>query len=51
MNYKSYSDLSIDILEGISKVPSSIQLVVGIPRSGMIPAYMIAAQLNLPVTS
>lgn len=51
MNYKSYSDLSTDILGGIHKVPSTIQLVVGIPRSGMVPAYMIGAQLNLPVTS
>lgn len=51
MNYKSYADLSIDILEEIQKVPSSIQLVVGIPRSGMVPAYMIGAQLNLPVVS
>lgn len=51
MNYKSYADLSIDILEGISIVPTSIQLVIGIPRSGIVPAYMIAAQLNLPVVS
>jgi len=51
MNYKSYADLSTDILLEIHKVPSNIQLVVGIPRSGMVPAYMIAAQLNLPVTS
>jgi len=51
MNYKSYSNLSIDILNGIHKVPVSIQLVVGIPRSGMVPAYMIGAQLNLPVIS
>lgn len=51
MNYKSYADLSIDILQEIQKVPSNIQLIVGVPRSGMVPAYMIAAQLNLPVTS
>ena len=51
MNYKSYADLSIDILNNIFKVPSSIQLIIGIPRSGMVPAYMIGAQLNLPVTS
>jgi uncharacterized HAD superfamily protein/hypoxanthine phosphoribosyltransferase len=51
MNYKTYADLSVDILEGIVKVPSFIQLVIGIPRSGMVPAYMVGAQLNLPVVS
>lgn len=51
MNYKTYADLSTDILGGIHKIPTNIELVVGIPRSGMIPAYMIATHLNLPVTS
>ncbi|OMP31161.1 phosphoribosyltransferase family protein [Mangrovimonas sp. DI 80] len=51
MNYKSYADLTIDILQGLHKIPSNIQLVVGIPRSGMIPAYMIGTQLNLPVVA
>jgi len=48
MHYKSYSDLSHDIK---SKLPLLIKeqfdLVVGIPRSGMIPAYMIAFNLNI----
>lgn len=51
MHYKTYADLSIDILQEMHKVPENIQLIVGVPRSGMIPAYMIGAQLNLPVTS
>ena len=51
MYYKSYADLSVDILVEISKIPKTIQLIVGIPRSGMVPAYMIGAQLNLPVVS
>lgn len=51
MNYKSYSDLSLDILQEIYKVSPEVQLILGVPRSGMIPAYMIAAQLNLPVVS
>lgn len=51
MNYKNYADLSVDILQGIGKVPCDIQLVVGIPRSGMVPAYIIGAQLNLPVVT
>ncbi|MEY8868829.1 phosphoribosyltransferase family protein [Meridianimaribacter flavus] len=51
MHYKTYADLSIDVLQGVTKLPKGLQLVVGVPRSGMVPAYMIAAQLNLPVTS
>ena len=51
MNYKSYSDLSIDILQELHKVPESVQMIVGIPRSGMVPAYILGAQLNLPVLS
>lgn len=52
MHYKTYSDLSQDIK---SKLPIIAQgefdLVVGIPRSGMIPAYMIAFNLNINCTS
>lgn len=51
MNYKDYSDLSVDILEEIDKIPSDIQLIVSIPRSGIIPAFIIGTQLNLPVNS
>jgi len=51
MNYKNYSDLNVDISEEIYKVPSNSELIIGIPRSGMVPAYMIAAHLNLPVVT
>jgi glycosyltransferase involved in cell wall biosynthesis/uncharacterized HAD superfamily protein len=46
-NYKTYYDLSRDIASGIQKLPS-VDVVVGIPRSGIIPACMIAAFLNVP---
>ncbi|MBR3662012.1 MAG: phosphoribosyl transferase [Alphaproteobacteria bacterium] len=35
----------------VYKIPDNIDLVVGIPRSGMIPAYMIGFLRNLPVCS
>ena len=48
MNYKSYSDLSNDIRKNIFKVQSQqFDLVVGLPRSGMVPAYMVALHLNI----
>ena len=38
MNYRSYQNLSDDIKSNINKLEKfNIDLVVGIPRSGMIP--------------
>lgn len=51
MNYKSYSSLAEDIRLGMHRVTSrKFDLVVGIPRSGMVPAYMIGLYLNVKVT-
>lgn len=52
MNYKTYSDLSRDIKNNLHLLrDKNYDLVVGIPRSGMIPAYMLALELNLDCTS
>lgn len=51
MNYRSLQDLSTDLLRGISQVPREIELVVGIPRSGMLPAVQIGLLRNLNVCS
>lgn len=51
-NYRTYSDLSNIIKDYVQKNPfNEIDLIVGIPRSGMIPAYMMAAFLNKKVCS
>ena len=50
MIYKTYQELSKDIQKNLWKLPD-IDLVVGIPRSGMIPAYMLGFLLNTPVCS
>ena len=50
MNYKSINDLSIDILNNIHKIPHDVDLVVGVPRSGLLVANMIALYLNLQLT-
>ncbi|QNU61644.1 phosphoribosyltransferase [Vreelandella titanicae] len=48
MNYKSYGDLSEDISASLFRVHGKgYDLVVGIPRSGMIPANMIALGLHI----
>ncbi|SEI46684.1 Phosphoribosyl transferase domain-containing protein [Azotobacter beijerinckii] len=48
MNFISYANLAEDIRKNIHKLHDrEIDLVVGIPRSGMIPAYMISLYLNV----
>ena len=51
MNYKSYKDLSLTIDKNLFKIPRDIDLVVGVPRSGMLPATMIGQILNKPVVA
>ena len=50
MNYRSLSHLSHLSNECAGKVPSDVDLVVGIPRSGMLVASIIALKQNLPLT-
>lgn len=49
-SYKSIADLSKTISGKINIIPSSVDLVVGIPRSGMLPGSIIALYLNTPLT-
>ena len=46
MTYRSYEDLSDCIRRNVWKVPEDVGLIVGVPRSGMIPALMVAELLN-----
>ena len=48
MNYQSFQDMSNLIMDNIHKF-TAYDLLIGIPRSGMIPALMIASKLNMPV--
>ncbi len=50
MYYKSYGDLSEDIAASLFRVQGKgYDLIVGVPRSGMIPASMIALGLHIDV--
>jgi len=52
MNYRSFAHLSEDIKRGLPRLQArGFDLVVGIPRSGMVPAYIIGLYLNVGVTS
>ena len=50
INYRSINDLNNAIVSGLSRLPRDLDLVVGIPRSGLIAANLIALHLNLPLT-
>lgn len=47
MLFKSYSDLAACINTNLWKIPHDIDGVIGVARSGMIPAAMIAEALNV----
>ncbi|WP_083005006.1 phosphoribosyltransferase family protein [Halomonas sp. GT] len=50
IHFKSYADLNSDINKNFDKISGDWDLVVGIPRSGMIPAYIISLALNINCT-
>lgn len=50
IEYRSVLSLNDTILRNINKVPHDIELIVGIPRSGMLPANLLALYLNKPYT-
>ena len=45
----SYSDLHSLIQRNLWQIPNTVDLVIGIPRSGLMPASHIATSLNLPL--
>ena len=50
LNYRSIADMSSAILKNLHKFPHDVDLIVGIPRSGMLPANMLSLYLNKPYT-
>lgn len=50
MNYKSVADLGADSRRFAQRSLPDIDLVVGIPRSGLLAANFLCLQLNVPMT-
>lgn len=50
MNYRSINNLNETILKQLHLIPRNVDLIVGVPRSGMLPANLLALYLNLPYT-
>lgn len=49
MNYRSVNDLTRMVLNNLDKIPCDIDLIVGVPRSGMLLASYISLMLNKPL--
>lgn len=50
MNFRTISDLNNLINKNMNLIPSDIDLVVGVPRSGMLPASIISLMRNCQLT-
>jgi hypoxanthine phosphoribosyltransferase len=50
MNYRSVEELNRSIVSNMGKVPPGTDLVVGVPRSGLLAANLLALHLNVPLT-
>lgn len=50
MNYRSFCQLSDHVLSWSAALPKNIDLVVGVPRSGLLPANLLALFRNVPLT-
>ncbi len=50
MNFRSIADLNGAVLSMLPKIPRDVDLVAGIPRSGLLVGSMVALQLNRPLT-
>lgn len=49
MHFRSVADLNRDVTANLHLLPGDIDVVVGIARSGMLPASLIALAHNLPL--
>lgn len=50
MEFRSVSDLNRDIVRWSATLPRDIDLVVGVPRSGLLAAALLALHMQLPLT-
>jgi orotate phosphoribosyltransferase len=50
MNYRSVADLDDQIVNWLGSLPRGLEVIVGIPRSGMLVANLLSLHLNLPMT-
>lgn len=50
MNYRSFNELNEAVRKWVSTFPEDLDLIVGLPRSGLLVANLIALYLNKDLT-
>jgi len=50
MHYRSISDMNDAIVRNLHRLPRDIDLVVGVPRSGILAATLVSLAANIPMT-
>src|SRR5437016_2942314 len=50
MNYRSVNTLNRQLLRWAGRLPRDLELIVGVPRSGLLVANLLSLHLNLPLT-
>jgi orotate phosphoribosyltransferase len=50
LQFRSFKDLNTSIMAALPKLPRNFDLIVGIPRSGMLVANILALHMNIPFT-
>jgi orotate phosphoribosyltransferase len=50
MRYRSVAELDEDVVNWLQRLPQDLELIVGIPRSGLLAGTLLALHLNLPMT-
>jgi len=51
MNYRSIEHLNTDIQNWQRDLPADLDLIVGVPRSGLLAGNLLSLYLNLPLTT
>ncbi|MBW2998222.1 phosphoribosyl transferase, partial [Candidatus Woesearchaeota archaeon] len=51
MNFINYKDLVGNVKSWATKLPRDFDLIIAIPRSGIIPATLLSLYLNVPLTT
>lgn len=51
MNYRTVNDLNTLVLNNLYKIPKNIDLIIGVPRSGLLVANLLALYLNKRIST
>ena len=50
INYRSVANLNSQVVSMASRLPKEVEVIVGVPRSGLLAGSLLALHLNLPLT-